>query len=320
MASIWFKQARVYELQGDWPTAPDAFEEVLKQKITQPCPKSQHFSVGWMSPFGKRSEVLLHAANGYWLFACCKQERLLPATVVREAVEDRIADIHAEQDRPVSAREKIALREEMEYTLLPQAFTKNQITYAYIDTRKNWLVIDTSADAKCDMLISSLKESIPGLQIFPVTLAESPSAKMTEWLSNNRWPRGFTIEKDCEMTDIKIEKGCIRFNSQELAAKEVVAHLAQGMQVTKLSMSWADKLGFQVDSRFNLTRIKFLDLIEAERKDMYAETNEEKIDADFTLMVLTFSQWFDALITLFGGVANEQTANDGAVNKVETIS
>ena len=46
-----------------------------------------------MPPLGEDTETLVHAANGRFLLCMRREEKLLPATVVREQVAERIAQI-----------------------------------------------------------------------------------------------------------------------------------------------------------------------------------------------------------------------------------
>ena len=57
--------------------------------------KAQALSLGWVAPLGEESEALAHAASGRLLIKLKREEKLLPSTVVREQLEEKVAVIGA---------------------------------------------------------------------------------------------------------------------------------------------------------------------------------------------------------------------------------
>ncbi|MDF1759731.1 MAG: recombination-associated protein RdgC [Coxiellaceae bacterium] len=308
-----FKQLKVFRFECE-ALDIEAAEQACQQYQLQNCPKSQYHSVGWQSPFGKGSEVMIHATQGYWLMSLAKQERLLPASVIKEHLDERIEQIRQKQERNVYAKEKQSLKEEIEFQLLPQAFTRNQSYTLYLDIKQKWLYVGVTNTTVCQQLLELLNKTFGGFKADLVETELTISNEMTRWLHDNRWPKGFVIERDCEMFDQEHEKNIVRFSQQNLAAKEVIAHLDHGKKLSKLSLSWQDRISFTVDTNLSVSKIKFLDIIEEQRKDAFCDTKEQQLDADFTITCLEFANWFPALLELFGG---EKTYDESPSTEVD---
>ena len=237
---------------------------------------------------------------------------VLPTTVIREHTAERIKDLEQEQHRKIGSREKRALSDQVMIQLLPQAFIKSAFTYAYIDCRNHWLVIDTSSQAKAENFVILLRESLPELQLEPIATHHSVSQTMTNWLVDQQMPAGLLIEDYCEMHDPRAVHTQIKCVNQDLYTSEVQAHLKTGKVVARLGLTWQDRLNFVMDHDFSVKRIKPLDLVQQQMEEMDTETIEQRLMADFTMMAGEFSELLKTLLMAFGGAMNEQTQREVA--------
>ncbi len=129
---MWFKNLHLYRLTKPFELSPEELHEQLTQKPFQPCAAIAPFSYGWISPLGRSSEQLTHAANGNIMVCARKEEKVLPAAVVREFVTERVVAIEEEQGRTLRRKEREEIRNEVFLDLLPRAFTRSSYTYAYL--------------------------------------------------------------------------------------------------------------------------------------------------------------------------------------------
>ena len=97
----------------------------MLQRGFLPCAKSQALSAGWVPPLGEESEELVHAAAGRMLLKLKREEKLLPSTVVRELLEEKVAAIESEQGRKVYRKERLSLKDEIVQDCLPRAFSRS---------------------------------------------------------------------------------------------------------------------------------------------------------------------------------------------------
>lgn len=316
---MWFKNIIVYQLSENFTLTPEQLHDKLYDDMTRPCGKLEKTTFGWMPPLGKNYEMLVHAANGCYLLAARKEEKILPTSVVRDHVQARIEKIRAEEGRDVNAREKRNLMDEMSITLLPQAFSKGSVTYGYIDTKNGWLVVDSSSNAKAEEFTVLLRKSLGSLKVLPLQAEQKPAYMMTQWIKHREMPEHFCIEDYCEMIRPDAQATVIKCLNQDLFAKEVVMHLDSGKEVIKLAMSWRDRVSFVIDGELILRRVKFLELVQEQVKDIAAETYEDQFDADFVIFASEFAQMLPDVFGLFGGVKVEKTAHSKESHAIAEI-
>ncbi|MAZ38943.1 MAG: recombination-associated protein RdgC [Legionellales bacterium] len=301
---MWFKNIILYRLSEQFTLTPEQLHDKLYSDLSRSCGKMEKTTFGWIPPLGKEHELLVHAINGNYLIAAKKEEKILPTTVIRDHVAEKIAQIEAAESRQVGAREKRNLMDEMSITLLPQAFTKSSTLYAYIDTQKGWLIVDSSSRNKAEELTVLLRKSLGSFKLALPEPVQKSSFIMTEWLKHQDMPTNFCIEDYCEMINPDAEATLIKCVNQDLFAKEVTAHVSSGKQVMKLAMSWHDRVSFIIDNELAIKRIKFLDLVQDQISDIAAETQEEQFDADFSIFSSEFAQMLPDIFELFGGLVD----------------
>ena len=86
---------------------------------------------------------------------------------------------------------------------------------------------------------------------------------------------------------------------------EIGQHIAAGKVVTRLAMTWGDKISFLLNEKLQIKRLTFLDILK-ESADSQAENEDERFDLDFTLMTGEVARLLDDLLEALGGeIANE---------------
>ena len=84
---MWFRNARVFRFTKPFEITAEALEQQLQEDAFKPCGPQETSRQGWVPPMGKHSDLLVHSAGGYHLIALRKEEKLLPASVVKELVD-----------------------------------------------------------------------------------------------------------------------------------------------------------------------------------------------------------------------------------------
>lgn len=297
---MWFKNMQIFTLEDDFSYSANEFNEALQQERLQNCGQLEKFNLGWCNPLGDDDEnFFVHAYKDCFLIALGKNERLLPASVVRDALIERIKEIKNQEARDVFSREKANLRDEITFELLPKAFTKTSRTYAYIDKKNKWLIIDSASHKKAEEFCSFLRDTLGGLRMQALPLPENTHSVMSNWLLDHQSPPPFLIEDCCELIDVKSGVGSIKCNQQDLSATEISNHIRAGKQVVSMTLTWADKIYFMLCDDLSIKRIKPLDIIEQRLKDELIENEFEKHAADFAIMSSEFSTMLQQIFTLF---------------------
>ncbi len=303
---MWFKQAQIFQLSAPLRFEATALGEHLQSLSFSPCLPSLPFSCGWISPVELDNTTLVHGVNGYMLICLQLEEKILPAVVVRQEVENKVKEIEALRERKVSQKEKYALKDEITQTLLPQAFSKLSRIYAYFDTRNNWLVLDTVLASKSGKFLEILQKSLPEIIVQPIATARI-SAALTRWLLHEEYPIGLGIEKSCVLGDPAKKSRVIRCQQQDLSANGIQWIIKDGCQVQQLGLSWRDHIEFVLADDLSLRSIKFQDQVIAQAKDMEPETRQQQFAADFFIMTEVLSGLLKDLVGSLEEAVKEDT-------------
>ena len=270
---MWFKNITLFQLTHPFRISAESLEEKLAERSARKCGPLEMSTIGWGSPLPDGTAHVL-PVEGCLLIAARKSEKILPATVVREQLEERIAEIEANEARDVRNKEKQRLRDEITVELLPRAFTKSRTTYAMIDPENGWLLIDSASRPRAEELTVLLRETLGSLEITNPETETSPAGAMSQWLFHGTPPAGFTMDDECEIRENDEPGGTIRCKNIDITQGAVRKHLENQAQVVKLALSWNDRLSFILDHEFTLRRIKPLEVI-----DNLREENDD-IDAE----------------------------------------
>ena len=298
---MWFKNLRAYRLSAKFDLSADQLHDKLLEHEFKPCGKTQFSRVGWVAPLGDSSELLVHAANGKLLLCMRREERVLPASVVRDEVRARVAIIEQEQERKVSRRERDAFKNDIVMDYLPRAFTRSSTIYAYIDMAADWFFVDSSSASRAEDLISLLRESIGSLPLLLPEVNNSPAAAMTSWLQYGSLPANLELGSECELRELLEGGGVVRCRRQDLTSEEIQTHLNAGKHVVKLAMSWSEQLSLVISEDLSLRRLRFAQRLLDNNEDIDSEDHAARFDADFALMTEVLTPLMDSILVYFGG-------------------
>lgn len=290
---MWFKNIQILSIQNKIPTQ-ETLSEQLASFAFVPCLPSLMSSEGWVSPLLDEGGPLTYEINRCLVVCLQVEEKILPASVIRKEVDHKVKELEALRDRKMSQKEKRMLKEEMTQTLLPKAFTRLSHIYAYIDTQKQRLIVNTSSVKKAQRLVDALKKTWEELSVEPL-IDKKIAQRLTHWLLHREYPNIFAIEKSCVLIDPADQARLIRCQHQNLSDQGVQLIAKNGCEVKQMALSWQDKLKFMLVDDFSLRSIKFDDLLADEAKDMEPETKAQQFVANYLIMTETFRQLTDDL-------------------------
>ncbi len=296
---MWFKQASIYQLSKVIKD-PSELSQLLEPLTFSPCLPSLASSMGWVSPMPNPHGPLVYRANQFMLICLQFEEKILPASVIRQAVQEKIIELEQNDSRRVSSKEKQNLKDEVTQTLLPRAFTKKSRVMGLIDLKTNWLILDTNNKPRSERFIGFLKRAIAPITIQSLEV-KKPSAVMTDWLNNDA-SGDFLIGQNGVLQDTQQFRRLIRFQCQDLHAVGVQTFLKENCEVTQLALSWKDQIQFVLNADFSLKNIKFQDAVLELAQNDKTETAEQQFDTDFVIMSETLASLLDALVPEFVAV------------------
>lgn len=298
---MWFKNLAIFRFTEPFVLTASELEGKLESMRFRSCAKHAQSSVGWTEPLDRSGQQLLHASNGFMIFCMQKEEKVLPSTVVNEVTAEKIQQDEEQQARKLTRKERSAIKEGVIFELLPKAFSFSRRTYAYIDPKGGWLVVDAASANKAEDLVSLLRKCLGSLSVIPPNTVERPATVMTGWLDHDRVPGDIVIEDECELRSPEEAGGIIRCKRQDLGQPEIKNHLKTGKKVSRLAVSWADRLSFIVDENLSIKRLRFLDLVQEQAAEIETDDEQQQFDADFTIMSLELAGFLPRLLELFGG-------------------
>jgi recombination associated protein RdgC len=290
---MWFKQVQLFQLTESLRLPIEQVIEKLEPLAFTSCLPSMPSSMGWVSPVDEDGAPLVRMINGCIMFCLQIEEKILPAAVVRQELNDRVKQIELLEGGKVYHKRKLSLKDEIIITLLPRAFSKFTRLYAYIDTRNQWLVVGSTNEKKVEQFISLFKKLSPAI---------------THWLKNQDYPTSLSIEKSCVLQDPEQQSRVVRCQQQDLFANSIQAFIKEGYFVKQIALCWQDYINFILVDNFSLQSVRFEDQIIAQANEIEAETKQQQFDADFLIMSETLAALLKELLQLFLKSADSEQA------------
>ncbi|GMG87328.1 recombination-associated protein RdgC [Biformimicrobium ophioploci] len=302
---MWFKNLRVYRFTKPFELTAEALAEKLEPGEFVPCGSQDTQRRGWVAPLGRHGVELVHAANGRLLLCEKRQEKVIPAAVVNERIEEKALAISEAEHRRVGRKERQNIKDEVLLEMLPKAFARSSVQHAFISPADNLLVVNASSAKRAEELLESLREAVGSLSLIPLGTKNLPLQAMTSWLTAGEPPAEFEFGSECELRDLSGNEGVIRCRNQDLYAEELQNHLVAGMQVSKLGLVWKDGIEFIVDDQLAIKRVKYSDAVQEKADRADGADAAQQLDMEFAVMTVEVIAMIEALQSAFGGLDTE---------------
>lgn len=297
---MWFKNLRIYRLTEAVELSDEELNEALETKLFQPCGKLDPMRYGWVSPLGRNGKSLTHSAGNCTMLCGKRQEKIIPNAAIKEALDNKIFEIREEEGRPVGRKERESMKDELIFSMLPQALPKSSVEFGYFNTRENLFYVNVSSAKKAEDFLSLLRETTGSLKAVPIGTHQPIMPILTEWVRNGEAPAPFALGDTCELRASKDER-VVRFRKQDLSADEVRQHLDAGMHVRQLALEWKESISFVIDDELSIKSVKFSDELIEKAGDADADTEAAAFDNDFAIMTAEISVLTKDLLAAFGG-------------------
>lgn len=304
---MWFKNLQLYRFTQPFELDAETLGRQLAEHSFVPCGSQDTSRIGWTPPLGRHGSEFVHAGNGFLMVCLKRQDKLLPAAVVNEALEEKALNFEESEGRKMPAKQRRSLKDEIVFSLLPKAFAKSSLNYAYIAPGDNLLVVNSASAKRAEELLEALRTALGSLAVIPLASKHQPIEVMTRWL-NTQPDSGFSVGEECELRDNADVSCVIRCKNQDLSTNEISSHLKTGMHVSKLALDWQDRLEFVLDEKLIVRRLRFSDVIQEQASEIEADDVATRFDVDFSIMTLELSGFLKGLIAAFGGEDLSSTA------------
>lgn len=106
---MWFKNLMSYRLTKhlDWDL--NELQRQLSDCEFHPCGSQDQSKFGWTNPL-KGSELLHFSVGKHILLVAKKEEKILPANVVKRELDERIESLEQKENRKLKKTEKQTLK------------------------------------------------------------------------------------------------------------------------------------------------------------------------------------------------------------------
>lgn len=294
---FWFKNAMIYRLTKSLDWSEKTLSDALENNQYHSCNQSEMSKFGWSTPL-KGSELLYFTVGKQILLLAQKEEKILPAHVIKRELDARVEKLEQAENRKLKKVDKQTLKDDVVATLLPRAFSKYQQTALWIDAENNLIYVDAASAKRAEEALALLRKSLGSLPVVPLSFANEPSLVMQEWVAKESIPQWLVSLEEAELRDVN--NGVIRCKQQALDSDEILS-LVNSKYVTKLALEWEEHLSFVLNEDCSLKRLKFADQIREKNDDILKEDYAQRFDADFVLMTGILSKLTENLLHDFGG-------------------
>lgn len=297
---MWFRNLTLFRFSENSAKNLKALEAKLDEHRLRPCGPLELSTGGFLSPYGRGEENLVHRVADFALLTLGREDKLLPSSVVNDELAARLKKITEKEGRKVGSKERKRLKDEVLTDLLPRAFIRLSKLNAYLARKTGWLVLDTASRKAAEEGVTRLREALGSFPAVPMAAEESPRALMTDWLIHGKLPAGLVLGDECELRD-PAETGAIaRCRRQDLETDEVREHLKSGKQVFQLGLVFEERISFTLGEDLSLRKLRFLDQVQDELGETDRDSSLAELDAVFALMTLELERLLAKLEEWFG--------------------
>lgn len=276
---MWFRNLSLYRFKQPFAFDGQYLADLVENLRFKPAQPMENAATGWHPPLGREATELLHVCNGFTMLCQRTQTKLLPSSVVSEELAQRIALL----DGPVPRRERNAIKDEIIAELMPKAFSTHRYVYGYIDPA-GWLAVDAASNNQADAFCSLLRESLGSLPVARLTAKRRPSVVMTSWVQRGDADNGLSISDQCDLHSPVREGSAVKCRRQDLASAEIAGHLKAGKLVSMLALEWRERIAFSLTEGLDIRRLKFLDIVQDQAREIETEDDAQRFDADMAIM------------------------------------
>ncbi len=296
---MWFKNLYFFAFTRPFEWSEHDLEKHLSEHLFTPLGSTEVSHFGWVNALGKHGQSPVHSANGNFLICARKEEKILPAPVIKDMLEEKISLLEQEQGRGATKKEKEQFKEDIIFELLPRAFSRITDTHAYISPKNNIIVINSSSRGKAEDLLALLRKVLGTLPVTSFDPDICVDETMTDWLNEKSLGSKFTLGMEAEFNALGDDGAVVRVKNQDLSGEEIKAHLDADKYVVKVALEWDESLSFILCDDLAIKRLKFFDVIHEQNDDIDSADVVAKLDADFALMAGELNRFIIDLLAEF---------------------
>jgi recombination associated protein RdgC len=294
-----FKNLQLFAISPEFATTPGALEAALAQHVLVPCAAAAMESRGWVAP--EESGGLVVSLGKQLLVTLGVQQRLLPASVIRQAAKERAAELERQQGFPPGRKQLRDLRERVADELRPRAFVRERRVHGWLDLQHGRLAVDASSPKPAADVGAALRAALGGFPATPLEAEKDVSALLTSWLAAGRAPGRFAIDQDCELIGGEDAQAAVRYVRHDLDGAELRSLIKGGKSVSRLGLNWRERVSFVVTGKLELKRLRFESVDSAAAAQENPADEARDFQAEFALSAGELGEMLNELLAHVGG-------------------
>lgn len=259
----------------------DALEEGLCECALKPVGSHALSSVGFVPPLGNEGGSMTHQADGCIWITVGMEERLLPSAVVNDHIAKRVRKAEEESGAKVGGRARKQIKEQVISELLPKAFVKPKRINAFIDTRRNYIVIDSASRKAGETVVAEVRRALGSFPALPLSASVAVPSVLSQWLAGDDIPDSVELGAECVLKESDGGETW-RSTKADLHAEEVAKHLEAGKQCTRLALSIQERSHFTLDEDLIVRKFKADDAVLEQVGEN--DSVEAELDAYFVVL------------------------------------
>lgn len=300
---LWFKNAIIYQLNNDNLLDKQTIENALKSALFSPCGNLDTTKMGWVSPYDDNNlDDFIIDMQGHLLLKIKKETKILPAPVIKQALNEKIDKQEKALSRKLSKNEKATLKDEVMIDLMPRAFSKYNYYWLWTDIENKRIIIDCSSFKLAEDILAILRKELGALALTPLSIEKPLEKIMTTWVREKLSFPPFILGDEAELKDPLEGNGIISCKNQDITSDEMLVHLDSGKWVTKLKIIDERGINFIINPDLTLKRIKFDSVILDENEDIGSDEFDKRLEADFYIMANTLSNSINDLYIIINKI------------------
>lgn len=283
---MWFNNLLFFTYEKPLEMSIDELKTAMEDYHLKSCPPHAKSVMGFDSLSNHEPDIRIYSTNDCHVGVLTQSQRLLPSSVLNAALEQKKQAYEFDNQRPMNRAETLQAKEMLEFELLPKAFIVDKKRWFYIDTKKQWVVVNSAQPAQASDVLSYLIKVTGSLGYSPLALSDALPELMKQWLQVPlSLGHGFELGKHCQLVHLDEDKSTYNCKDIKLHHQELCELLDKGFAVASIELVWEEKLSFSLTDQFVFKKVKCLDcLTETLKEHRDLATHWAQFDADMALL------------------------------------